>query len=101
MTCGVRVFCTECRSECVNVAECLRVSLTVQLSTYRKVCLFSEEILGIIHASVCVLRYVVQIHGCHLEHLSCTLTVTSCDQRCMYIYESSFLEEFVDCISSQ
>ena len=33
------------RSECVNVAECLCISFTVQLSAYGKVCLLSEEIL--------------------------------------------------------
>ena len=97
----VGILSTECWSECVNVAECLCISFTVQLSAYGKVCLFSKEILGIIHASVCVLRYVVQIHGCHLEHLSCTLTVTSCDQRCVYIYKSSLLKKFVDRICGQ
>ena len=101
MTCGVGILRTECRSECVNVAECLCISFTVQLSAYGKVCLFSEEIFGVIHASVCVLWYIVQIHSCYLEHLSCTLTVTSCDQRCVYIYKSSLLEEFVDRISGQ
>ena len=45
MTCGVGILRTECRSECVNVAECLCISLSVQLSAYGKVCLLSEEIL--------------------------------------------------------
>ena len=45
MTGGVGIFCTECRSECVNVTECLCISLSVQLSAYGKVCLLSEEVL--------------------------------------------------------
>ena len=101
MTCCVRVLCTESRSKCVDIAECLCKCLTVELSAYCKVSLFSEKVLRIIYFSVLCHRYVLRIQCCYLEHFSCTLTVTSCDQRCMYIYESSFLEEFVDCISSQ
>ena len=42
---SVGILSTEGRSECVDIAECLCISLSVQLSAYGKVCLLSEEIL--------------------------------------------------------
>ena len=96
MTRCIGVLRTESRSECINITECLCISLTVQLTTYCKISLFAEEILTVIYSTVFIQRRILHIQCSNLEHLSRTLAVTSCDQRCVYIYETSFLEEFVD-----
>ena len=96
MTCRVRILCTECRSKCINVAECLCISLSIQLATYGKACLLAKEILCVIYFAVISLRHIVHIQCSYLEHLTCALTVTCCDQWCVNIYKSSLLEEFVD-----
>ena len=101
MTCCVGVLCTESRSECINVAECLCKGFAIELSTYGQVGLFSEEILAEIYAALLCFRDVVQIHGCYLKHFARTFAVTSGDQRSMHINEISLLEEFVDRISGQ
>ena len=43
---GIGVFCTESRSERIDVTERLCISLTVQLSTYSQVGRFIEEVFG-------------------------------------------------------
>ena len=43
---SIGVFCTESRSERIDVTERLCISLTVQLSTYRQVGRFIEEVFG-------------------------------------------------------
>ena len=102
MTCGVGVLCTEGRSEGVDVAECLCISLAVELSAYSEVGLLAKEVLAVVYSSVLVSAAdVLHIQCGYLEHLSCTLTVASCDQRCMNVNKSSLLEEFVDRISAQ
>ena len=101
MTCCVGVLCTESRSECINVAECLCKGFAIELSTYGQVGLFSEEILAEIYAALLCFRDVVQIHSCYLKHFARTFAVTSGDQRSMHINEISLLEEFVDRISGQ
>ena len=101
MTGRVGVLCTEGRSECIDVTECLCIRLAVQLSAYGQVGRFIEEVFGKIYFSVFCLRNVVQIHGGYLEHLTGTFTVASCDQWSVHIDKSSLLEEFVDRISDQ
>ena len=92
----VGVFGAESRSESIDIAECLRKSLSVQLSAYCQVGRFFKEVLGKIYFSVFCLRNVVQVHGGYLEHLSGSFTVTSCDQRCVYIDKASLLEKLMD-----
>ena len=101
MTCCIGVLCTESRSECVDIAECLCKCLTVELTAYCKVSLFSEEVLRIIYFSILCHRYVLRIQCCYLEHFSCALTVTSCDQWCMHIDKISLLEEFMNRICTE
>ena len=101
MTGCVGILCAEGRSEGVNIAECHCISLDVQLSAYGQVRWFSEEILGEVDRAVLVLRDVVQIHRCNLEHLTCALAVTSGDQRSVNVNETALLEELVNCISDQ
>ena len=101
MTCGIGILCSESRSKCINIAECLCIGLTIELSAYGKVCLFAEEVLAVIYGTILVQRRVLHIQCSYLEHLTCTLTVASCDQWCVYIDKSLLLEEFVDRISTQ
>ena len=101
MTCGVGVLSTESWSKCIYITECLCKCLTVQLATYSQICLLAKEILRVINISLIICRNVIQIHGCNLEHLPCTLAVTSCDQRSVYINKSSLLKEFVYCICTE
>ena len=54
MTCRVGVLSTESRSECVDITECLCISLTVELTAYSKVGLFAKEILAVVY-STCLL----------------------------------------------
>ena len=56
---GIGVFCTESRSERIDVTERLCISLTVQLSAYSQVGRFIEEVFGIIYFSVFRLRYML------------------------------------------
>jgi len=84
MTRCIGVLRTESRSECINITECLCISLTVQLTTYCKISLFAEEILTVIYSTVFIQRRILHIQCSNLEHLSRTLAVTSCDQRCVY-----------------
>ena len=60
-----------------------------------------EEILGIIYCTILCLRYIFHVHRCYAEHLSGSFTITSCNDRCMYIHESSLLEKFVKCVCRQ
>ena len=101
MTCGVGVLSTESWSKCIYITECLCKCLTVQLTAYSQICLLAKEILRVINISLIICRNVIQIHGCNLEHLPCTLAVTSCDQRSVYINKSSLLKEFVYCICTE
>ena len=96
MPCCVGVLCTEGRAECINVLECHRIGLAVKLTAYRKISRLSKEILGIIDLAVLCLRNIVQIHGCYLEHLACTLAVTSSDQWSVHIYKALLLEELMN-----
>ena len=64
-------------------------------------CLFIKEILRIVNGSIRILWHIFHIKCSYTEHLSGSLTVTSCNQRCMHINESSLLEEFMDCICCQ
>ena len=101
MACRVGVLSTESRSECVDITECLCISLTVELSAYSKVGLFAKEILAVVYSTILIHRRIFHVKCGNLEHLSCTLTVTSCDQWSVYIYKSLLLEEFVDRICTK
>ena len=101
MPCCVGVLCTEGRTECINVLECHRIGLAVKLAAYRKISRLSKEILGIINLAVLCLRNIVQIHGCYLKHLACTLAVTSCYERSVDVYKVSLLKELMDGVSDK
>ena len=97
----VRIFRTECRTECVDAAECLGICLAVQLPAHGQAGLFPEEILCIVHGPVLIFRDIFHIKGSHAEHLSRSLTVAPRDQRSVHIHKSSLLEKLMDRISRQ
>ena len=55
----VGILCSKRRSECVDILECHRISLTIQLSGYSQVGWLIEEILGIVNTSVFLLWNVI------------------------------------------
>ena len=55
----VGILGSERRSECVDILECHRISLTVELSGYGQVGRLIEEILGVINTSVFLLRNII------------------------------------------
>ena len=99
VTRSIGVFRTESRAECINLSQSRSGQFTFQLSGNSQARLFAKEIIFINDRSVFILLQIVQVHGCHLEHLACTFTVRSCNQRCMEIEEPSVMEKFMNGIS--
>ena len=95
------VFCTESRSEGVDIAERLRIHLSVELSAHRQIRLFSEKVFCIVNLTVCRSRRILKIQRCHLEHLSGALAVASRNERRVYIDKIALLEEFMDSVRCQ
>ena len=101
MPCGVGILRTEGRPECIDITECLRIRLSVQLTAHGKACLLPEEILAVIHAALLRLRRFLHIQRGHPEHLPGAFTVASRDQRRMHIDKSSLLKELMKRVSRQ
>ena len=95
----IGVFRTESRTECINLSQSRSRQFTFQLSGNGQARLFTEEIVIINDRSVFILLQIIEVHGRHLEHLTRTFTVGSCDQRCMEIEEPSVMEKFMNGIS--
>ena len=100
MSCCVGILCSEGRTKGIYILEGKGKGLNIKLSRYGKVCRMTIEILAVVYLSVLCKRKIVHIESCYLEHLSCTLTVTTCDDGCVYIYEIPLLEEFMNGICS-
>ena len=92
----VRVFRTECRTKGIDSAQCRSTKLTFQLSGYRQGSLLTKEIIIIDDLPVLILLQVIQVLGRYLEHISCSLAITSCNQRGMEIVEPMLMEIRVD-----
>ena len=92
----IGVFGTESRSERIDLSQSCSSQLTLQLSGNRQAGLFAEEIVIIDDRTLLILLQIIQIQGGHLEHLSGTLTVRSCNDRRMEIEEALVMEEFMD-----
>ena len=69
---------------------------TFQLSRYRQTGLFAKEIIIINNRSVFILLQIIKVLGSNLEHLSRTFTIRRCDNRCMKIEKTTFMEELMD-----
>ena len=101
MTRGVGVFCTECGTECVNIAECHGKCFSGKLTTYSQVCFFAEEVFGEVYSAVFFLRQVVQVQCGNAEHFPSAFAVAAGDDGSMCVYKAFALEELMDCISNQ
>src|SRR5699024_7028602 len=93
MPCCVGILRPESGTESVNIAECLSISLAVQLAADRQICLFSEEILAEIHFAFFIQRRILWIQSRHPEHFSRAFTVASRNKRSVYIDKASLLEK--------
>ena len=93
---SVAVLSTESRTEGIDLTQCHSSQLTLQLTRYGQTSLFAEEIVTIVDLTLLVLLEVVEVFGSHLEHLSCTLAVTSGDDWGVEIEESVLMEVLVD-----
>ena len=92
----IGVLRTECRSKCINSPQSSSSQFTFQLSRYRQTGLFAKEIIIINNRSVFIFLQIIKILGSNLEHLSRTFTIGCCDNRCMKIEETTFMEELMD-----
>ena len=101
MTRRVGILRTECRAECIDVLECHRIRLSIELTANGQIRRLSKEILTVIDGTVLIFRYLIQIHRCHLEHLTGAFTVTAGNQGCMHIYKILLLEKFMNRICDQ
>ena len=97
----VGILGAEGRSECIDVAECHRVGLTIELAAYGQVGGLTEEILCIIDGAVFLTRCILDIQGGHLEHLAGAFAVTARDDGGVNVNEVTLLEELVDRIGDQ
>ena len=96
MACGVGILRAEGRSECINIAECLGIGLTVELTAYCQAGLFFEEILAVIHFSLRGSRKFFHIQSGDAEHFTGTFTVAACDQWGVHIDKTPLLEELMN-----
>ena len=93
---SIGVFSTECRTECIDSTHRRSSQFTFQLAGYSQTCLLAEEVVIIRDRTSFVFLQVIQTHGSYLEHLSGTFTVRPCDNRCMEIEKSLFMEKLVN-----
>ena len=88
----IGVLCAEGRSEGIDFTESHCTEFAFQLSADGEGCLFAEEVVGVVYLSVLVLFEIVEVLGCYLEHLSCTLAIGSGDERRVEIEVSVLME---------
>ena len=92
----IGVLRTECRSKCINSPQSSSSQFTFQLSGNRQTGLFAKEIIIINNRSVFIFLQIIKILGSNLEHLSRTFTIGCCDNRCMKIEKTTFMEKLMD-----
>ena len=92
MSRSVGILGTEGRTESINGSKSCCSQFALKLSAHGKRCLLTEEIIIIDYLALIILLKVIQVLGGHLEHVTCSLTVTGCDKRCMEIVESMLME---------
>ncbi len=97
----VGVLGAERRSEGIYTAECLRKRLHINLSGNRQLGCLLEEILCIVNPAFLRFRDIGKIQGCYGEHLAGAFRIGSGNQRRVYIYEVTLLEELMNSIRSQ
>ena len=94
---SIAVLCTEGRTKGIDLTECHSCQLALQLTRHGKTGLLAEEVVGVVDLALIVFFEVVEVFGCHLEHLSCTFTVRSGNDWSMEIEETVLVEVVMDC----
>ena len=93
---SVGILGTESRTECVDGSKCSGTKLAFELTRHSQRCLLAEEVVAIVNLAILSLLQIVEILGCYLEHLACTLAVAGCDERCMEVEIAVLVEVCVD-----
>ena len=93
---SVRVFGAESRAEGVDGAKSRGSEFAFQLSAHGKCRRFSEEVAAVVGFAVLCHGQAAQREGGHLEHCAGSFAVAGCDERCVEVEESFFLEKFMD-----
>lgn len=92
-------LCPECRPKCINVGKCTTKVFDCKLPRYCQGCFLLEEFLRIIDFSVnfgdVLDLSIFREAGGHLEHLSCSLTISCCDNGGVNVKEPVVLEELM------
>ena len=92
MTRSIGVLGAEGRTECVDRARRCSSKLTLKLSAYCQRGLLAKEIIIVDNLSIGILLEVIEVLGGYLEHITCSLAVASCDERCVEVKESVLME---------
>ena len=93
---SVGVLGTESRSEGVDFTQGHCSQFSLQLTAHRETGPLAEEILRIVNCAFCSAWKFVQVQGCHLKHLACTLAIGSGDERGVEIDETLVVEIVVN-----
>ena len=93
---SIAVLGTECRTEGIDLAQCCCAKFTLKLTTHGETCHFAKEVVVIGNLAVLVFLQVIEVLGCHLEHLACSFTIARSDKRCVEIEKATVVEELVN-----
>ena len=97
----IRIFRPKRRTEGIGIAEGHGKRLLIDLSADGQKGSFVKKILGVINASVRVLRHILQIQRGDFKHFAGTLRIGRGDERRMHIDKSILLKELMDRIGNQ
>ena len=92
----VGVFSPKRGPEGVYLPQCHRTQLSFQLSAYGKIGGLSEKVLSEVHFIRIRFWNVVQIQCGHLEHLACSFSIASRDDRGVHLEKPTVREELVN-----
>ena len=93
---GVGVLCPERGAEGVDGSQCRCAKLALELSAHGERRHLAEEVVVVDDSSLVVFLQAIQVLGCHLEHLACSLCVACCNERRMEVEVAVVVEVFVD-----
>ena len=96
---GEALFGAEGGAEGINIVECEREALSVQLAGYGEGYGLSEEILVVIDLAV-LHRQIIGIQRGHAEHFARALAVAAGDKGSIYIYKAALMHEAMDRLRS-
>ena len=93
---SVAVLGTERRTEGIDGTQCCSTQLSFQLTGHGQRCLLAKEIIRVYDTAILILLQVIQVLGCHLEHLASAFAITGSDERGMEIEISMLVEISMD-----